>query len=242
MWLMATDEQGRIIVNSPEELLQQFAENDQLNRRVATLSYSMRKKHHAIAELEHTLNECRRAVIAMRAAHHSDRATGWRKAEEFLVALRDEMQMWLHLDERRYHAAWDSLVEAQEAAHRAARWLPDFEPAQRLEEHLAEVERIVFPKQHYFSPSMIVDESSVECSICHTRGGECDHIAGDIYDGEAAHRIIHNIVAAREVSMVESPASKRARAISFSGMDPLTGEASESLETTPSADNQSGAK
>jgi hypothetical protein len=49
-------------------------------------------------------------------------------------------------------------------------------------------------------------------------------VAGDIYAGEVAHRIIHDIEGVREISLVENPADKRARAMYYDGMDLLTGE------------------
>jgi len=39
--------------------------------------------------------------------------------------------------------------------------------------------------------------------------------------GEVAHRIIHDIEGVREISLVENPADKRARAMYYDGMDLL---------------------
>jgi hypothetical protein len=211
-------------VNTPEELLQHIATNYDSHRVVATLSYSVGKKTAALTETEHTLSECRRAVTGTRDIGLYELATSWRKAEEFVTALRDEIRMWILLGEHNFSAAWDTLVAAQSSAEQAARWLPSYGPAQHLTEHLAAVECVVFPKQRFISPSLIVSEADVECSICHKRGGECDHIAGDVYAGDVAHRIIHNIDGVREISFVDNPANKHARAMCCDDVDLLTGE------------------
>jgi hypothetical protein len=211
-------------VYTPEAALQELAADYEAYRIVATLSFSVRLKRAQLAGLEHTLSECVRAVAASRDAGRDELATRWREIEEFVRAERDGMRMWILLRENKFHAAWEALISAQSSAYWAARWLPTFEPGQQLEEQLEAIERVVFPRQKFFSPAMIINEADVECSICHARGGECDHIAGDIYAGEVANRIIHNITGVREVSLVDKPANKRARASYYGDMDLLTGE------------------
>ena len=212
------------MVNTPEEALSQFAASYEAYRLVATLSFSLRKKRLMLTEISHSLSECVRVVNAARSAGHDDNATQWRKIQEFLSAQQEEIKMWIFLAQKNFHAAWEALVRAQGAAHWAARWLPNFDPAQQLEEQLALIERVVFPKQQFFSPSMIIAEDDIECTVCHSRGSQCDHIAGEIYAGEVACRIIHNLKGLREISLVDNPANKYARAISYKDMDLLTGE------------------
>lgn len=222
--MIVRDPEGRPLVATPAEALCLMALEYHEYRFAANLSFSVRKKRAMLAGLEHTLSECNRAAAGSRFSGDPENATSWRQLAEFVQAQRDEMRMWIHLREQRFHDAWDALIVAQARAHRAARWLPEFEPAQHLREHLAEVERAVFPRQKYFSPSLIINEADVECSICAVRGGECDHIAGDVYAGEVASRIINNIEGIREVSIVDNPANKDARALSYGGVDLLTGE------------------
>jgi hypothetical protein len=210
------------MVNTPEEMLTGLAGEYDAYRLLATLASSMIKKRRTLAALEHTYRECVRAMKGTRAAGLGDEATEWRKVQEFAQAQRDEMRLWIALRQQRFHVAWDALVTAQYAAHWAARWLPEIEPAQHMEQHLAEVERTVFPKQQFLSPALIVDESQVECSLCHIFGGECEHIPGEIYAGEVAGRNLHRIVGIREISFVDNPANKRARAFRYDNMDLLT--------------------
>jgi hypothetical protein len=218
------DDQGRPLVNSPEEALRLLLDGYDFYRLHATLSFSVSRKRQQLTGIEHTLSECERAVAATKKAGKGRLASEWRKVTEFVRAQSHEVRMWLFLNDGEMHSAWEELMEAQGASHWAARWLPDFEPAQHLEGRLEEIERVIFPKQHYFSPSLIIDQSDVECTICHDRGGACEHIAGDIYDGEVAGNVIHNITGVREISIVDDPANKRARALYYEGIDLLTGE------------------
>lgn len=220
----AFDSNGRPLVNSPAEALLKILADYDVYRIHATLSFSVERKRAVLEELQHTLAECKRATSASRAASQGGLATEWRQVAEFVQAQRDELQMWLLVNDGKMHAAWEMLISAQGAAYRAARWLPDFEPAQHLQSHLADVERVLFPKQTFLSPSMIIEESDIECSICKSRGNVCDHIAGEVYDGEVAANIIHRVSGVREVSFVDEPANKRCRALSYGGMDLLTGE------------------
>jgi hypothetical protein len=210
-------------VNTPEEALAKLEEDYPWYRRIATFSFKPKLKEAALSEVDYSLAECKRAVDGSRRAHDEPAATSWRKIAEFIEAQHYELQMWLFLNDNSMHAAWDSLISGQTSAHWAARWLPEFEPAQHLDSHLAEVERIIFPKQQFLSPSLIIDEASVECSICHSVGHTCEHIAGELYSGEVAANIIHGIEGVREISFVDDPASKHARAFRYGNVDPLTG-------------------
>ena len=209
-------------MNTPDEMLSALAGEYAAYRLLATLTSSLSKKRRSLEALEHTYRECVRAVVGTRAAGRVEEASAWRRVQEFARAQRDEMRMWISLREQRFHAAWEALVSAQYAAHFAARWLPDFAPAQDIDEHLAAVERTIFPKQRFLSPGFISDESQAECTLCHAVAGECDHIPGEIYAGEVAARNIRGIVAMRELSLVDNPANKHARVFRYENMDTLT--------------------
>ncbi len=79
-------------------------------------------------------------------------------------------------------------------------------------EHLSALEKHIFPPQMFFSPGMIIKEA--RCSICDAEYGDCDHIAGKPYMGELCSRLILH-VDVEEVSLVDKPANKHARLISF---------------------------
>ena len=111
-----------------------------------------------------------RAVAGTKAAHKGALATEWRKVTEFVRAQSHELQMWLFLNDGEMHAAWGELMQAQSASRWAARWLPDVEPDQALDIRLNEIERVAFPKQMFFNPSMIINQKDVECTLCHKPG------------------------------------------------------------------------
>ncbi|HVR48056.1 MAG TPA: hypothetical protein VMT95_15605 [Candidatus Binatia bacterium] len=217
-------EENRPVVGTPEQALAKLAEDYPRYRRIATFAFKPKLKEAALSDIDYTLAQCKRAVEGSRKAHDESATTRWRKIAEFLEAQHYELRMWLFLNRNEMHAAWESLISGQTSAHWAARWLPEFEPAEHLNSHLADVERVIFPKQQFLSPSLIIDEGTVECSICHSVGHVCDHIAGEIYNGEVAANIIHGIEGVREVSFVDEPANKHARAFRYGNIDPLTGE------------------
>lgn len=210
------------VINTPEQALEFLTEAYAVHRYVATMTVTAQRTLADLSDYERLMREMERAIAQAREAGDTDAANRWRHAESFTQALRDELRMWLHLKEMDMHGAWTAFVAADSSARQAAMNLPDFEPAEKQQEHMGLVERVVFPPQRFFSPSFIVPETGVECSICGVRGGECAHIPGNTYGGEVAFRKVHDIEAVREVSLVNEPASKHARALTFGEMDLLT--------------------
>jgi len=223
------DKEGRLLVFSPSELLSKLLTTYEQHRRVATVSYELSIKEHVCVEYEHTLSECEKAVRGCQTSGRDEEACEWYAIKTYISGLLEEMRMWISVGASP-HKAWSSLISAQSDAFNASRWLPDFLPAQHLRSHLDDIERIAFPKQYYFSMGAIIDEATAECSICHALGDDCHHIAGKLYNGERANRIIHDIVSVREVSLVDIPANKRCRAYAFGSVDSLTGGAFEGIK------------
>jgi hypothetical protein len=157
--------------------------------------------------------------------------------EYMLKALASEMAMYLALKADDAGKAWNLLVDAQMAAkhavqsHKAAAHL-DREYIPRL--YL--LERLLFPRQVFFSVGMVVHES--QCSICDAVYGDCNHIKGEPYMGRLCARIIKR-AEHREVSIVTEPANKRCRVVSFTdddgtAIDPLSLlPANQASETPP---------
>ncbi|HEY5096360.1 MAG TPA: hypothetical protein VII69_14705, partial [Candidatus Eremiobacteraceae bacterium] len=125
-----------IPTDAPSVALQLIRAEHEVYRCLATYSFSSRRKRALLREIEHTFSECKRTVAGSQKAVDGALANDWRKIEEFVRAKCAEVLMWLLLDDDNIHAAWDALMEAQNAAYRAARWLSDFEPAQHLDDHL----------------------------------------------------------------------------------------------------------
>ena len=76
--------------------------------------------------------------------------------ECLLKGIRAEIMMWLLLKEEQADKAWDCLVDAQGFVADAVRADIGFSKLQPHIEHLAKVERTVFPPQTFFSAGMIV--------------------------------------------------------------------------------------
>jgi hypothetical protein len=127
-------------------------------------------------------------------------------------ALIEELKMIIALKEDRANDAWDNLIEAQDHVSTAIKAHDKFSYLEKYADKLSALEELLFPRQSFCSPGMIVRES--ECSICKQDYGECDHIKGIAYMGELCVRIIKK-AEFRELSLVKNPANKHARALHF---------------------------
>ena len=124
----------------------------------------------------------------------------------------NELKMWLFLKQDKPDEAWDRLVSAQMQATSAARAHDDFRHLEHRRHRLEIIEKIVFPPQVFVSVGAIVDQR--ECSICGKDYDECEHVAGKPYMGEFCC-VIFKDSHLDHVSIVETPADKRCRVISF---------------------------
>jgi hypothetical protein len=144
--------------------------------------------------------------------------------KSLFAAVAAELDLVLSFKESQPHAAWGALVEAQEEAAAAGRFWEALEEATvQYRQHLDQVEAVMFPKQLFFSPAFLFDESDVECMLCERPYSECDHIAGEPYDGEACRRKIKRIKECVEISIVDEPSAKYRRGFNVGGIDPITG-------------------
>jgi hypothetical protein len=130
-----------------------------------------------------------------------------------LNALEQELEMILALKNDNPDAAWSCLVSAQTFISTAMKAHTSFEYLHGYLGKLDAQEKIFFPPQTFCSPGLIVRKS--KCSICNSDYGECEHIKGTAYNGELCVRIIEQ-AELLEMSIVEEPANKHARAYSLS--------------------------
>lgn len=133
--------------------------------------------------------------------------------EKMVIALKSELKMIIELKNDNPDKAWDYLIEAQMATRVAMQSHPN--GANHLEGYvrkLSVLERLFFPNQLFFSIGLIALES--KCSICGSVYGECNHLIGKAYMGKYCYEIVTkgNL---EEVSIVDNPASKKCRAITF---------------------------
>jgi uncharacterized protein YutD len=123
-----------------------------------------------------------------------------------------EFEFYIEIKNDNPDAAWDNLIDAQQAAADAVK---SHEYGSYLEKYINKLymlEKILFPTMAFFSTGFIVKKSV--CSVCGTEYGECDHIKGKPYMGELCGRIIEE-ADLREVSVVFDPANKHCRVTSF---------------------------
>lgn len=133
--------------------------------------------------------------------------------EEMIIALTSELKMIIALKEDNPDEAWSYLIDAQMATRAAMQSHPN--GAVHLEGYvkkLAALEKLLFPYQIFFSTGLVATES--RCSICDNIYGECNHVIGKAYMGKQCYELVTN-ADLKEISIVESPASKKCRATTF---------------------------
>ncbi|ABD04785.1 hypothetical protein RPB_0073 [Rhodopseudomonas palustris HaA2] len=129
-----------------------------------------------------------------------------------LRMLISELKMWILLKQEEPDKAWDYLIEAQMAASDAARAHKGFTHVRERGKQLEDLERTIFPPQVFFSAGLIVRKQI--CTVCGSEYGTCGHIVGRPYWGEFCCIRVEDFEA-NHFSMVEDPADKRCRVITF---------------------------
>jgi len=128
-----------------------------------------------------------------------------------ISSLGSEIQMWLLLKSEEPEAAWDCLIEAQNAALSAGRAHPGFAHLDEHFQRLEAIEQLLFPPQVFMSSGLIVGRQT--CSICQADYEACDHVPGRPYWGRFCQIQSHDIQL-DHAAVVEHPADKRCRLIS----------------------------
>ncbi|PQJ08964.1 hypothetical protein CJD36_021380 [Flavipsychrobacter stenotrophus] len=132
------------------------------------------------------------------------------------IAIKEELKLIISLKEDNTDAAWVCLVNAQQLIETAVRIQPFH--GQNLMGYgnkLQGYETLLFPSMKFASRGCIV--GITECSICNQNFADCDHLKGYAYMGKICSEIIHEIIEIEEISLVDNPADKLCRILSFSG-------------------------
>lgn len=133
--------------------------------------------------------------------------------ENSLLSIQYELQMLVNIKEDKMNEAWGNLVNAQVTYGTVVSNYPfEFESDNGYLERLASYEKLLFPNLFFQSVGGIIKKS--HCSICEEKYGKCDHLKGKLYNGELCCRIISEIKL-EEVSLVDNPANKHCRVITF---------------------------
>lgn len=130
--------------------------------------------------------------------------------------VRSELLMWLLLKRDKPNEAWEQLVAAQMACLDATRADVGFTHCEQRLLDLQDLEDKVFPPQSFVSPGFISD--SLGCSICGQRYSSCEHLRGKPYMGQFCE-VIHRNPRGDHVALVDVPADKRCRVVSFKTAD-----------------------
>ena len=165
----------------------------------------------AVARLGELLNKVRQAKYKA----ITDQAEEWARLlllnEYITESFLEFGKMWIHIKNDEMDQAWDSLINAQMAVRHAllVRHDPELE---KHNERLHLIESMMFPPQLFVSPGLVIEDA--ECSVCGKEYGECGHVKGRVYMGELCARIIKKFTI-KEVSLVDEPADKHCRTLSF---------------------------
>ena len=166
-----------------------------------------------LSTLRQQASELKKRMVSIK---DEDAANAMLSFESMIDAVSHELRMWILLKEDDPDAAWDALVEAQGAARRAMHAHSFAAHLEGYVSHLHILETHLFPVQLFLSIGTLIKSS--RCSICDREYEECDHIAGRPYMGEMCGRIIEN-AHLQEVSIVDVPANKHARAFQMTDGD-----------------------
>lgn len=131
-------------------------------------------------------------------------------------AVRSELMMWILLKRDMPNEAWDRMVAAQMGCLDASRAHNGFADCERRLRDLERLEGQIFPPQTFVSAGFVAKR--LECSICGGRYSKCEHLRGKPYMGRFCE-VIHRDPRGDHVALVETPADKRCRVVSFKTKD-----------------------
>ncbi|NGM88745.1 hypothetical protein G5B35_15675 [Parapusillimonas sp. SGNA-6] len=159
---------------------------------------------------------------ATRIKHEAVRRSNENDANLFLGfecaigSVRAELMMWILLKQDMPNEAWDQLVAAQMGCIDATRAHIGFANCERRLSNLEQLEGQIFPPQTYMSAGLV--SNRLDCSTCRCRYSTCEHLRGKPYMGQFCE-VIHRDQRADHVALVETPADKRCRVVSFKTKD-----------------------
>ncbi|HDI3268953.1 TPA: SEC-C domain-containing protein [Vibrio cholerae] len=122
---------------------------------------------------------------------------------------RNVAYFWRCALQHEFYNAWCHLQDALDSLRQLKRFCSEIPlSAQFFERQLPSIED-VYPYSLFSSIGGFVEH--YECSICgkDMDSIECEHIKGELYDGDIAYAIIRNFTEIDHVSIVEKPADKR---------------------------------
>lgn len=157
-----------------------------------------------------TLENYRSHAEAQRAEDPANILLGFKSV---VSGLAEELNLYRLLKSEEPDRAWDALIRSQAGFDAALRAHNTFDYLRSKAERLRDLERYLFPPLSFLSAGMIVRRQ--ECSICEADYAACDHLAGRPYCGRFCYIVLKE-VEPNHVALVEEPANRHCRIVSFS--------------------------
>jgi hypothetical protein len=167
---------------SLEQLAKEYAAATAESKKFIFLARDTKLQADQITSLKKLKNRIKRFKYGAIGVGHENAANvlfHWQCALNGQISF---LEMWIELNRRKYYAAWNRLVEAQEYVAIALRAAEDDLGLPEFLEHLRLAERVLFPGYNVYNSWGVVI-SGGNCSICDAPFGTCPHIEGIIYAG-----------------------------------------------------------
>lgn len=167
----------------------------------------------AIKKLEELINRVKELKESYIQQENEPCANSLFTYELYIESIIYEISMLINIKKDNPTIAWEDLVKTQASIDAALRI--GFRSEDILKNHrrkLHHLEKLLFPPQMFTSMGFIVEES--RCSLCEDDYESCEHIGGMAYMGRMCVEIIEKSKL-KEISIVENPADKMCRVLSF---------------------------
>ena len=143
-------------------------------------------------------------------AEREEVLNGFYVLNRFIDMLSSYLDIWARISKKEFSASWNSLQDALDLLRQVKKFI-NWNTNQEVgffENQLLELERL-YPYNGFFSIGATVEW--FECSICgkDIDSFDCPHRKGELYQGQMAYAIAHNITELDHVAIVKRPKDKR---------------------------------
>lgn len=198
------------------ELIDHFNDGIKEAEKFLCLARSSPLQHEQCLVLDVLLYNVAKAKQIAVTSQNEDLANLFLGFECAIGAIRSEIMMYVLLKRDDANAAWDRLVAAQMGCLDAMRAHQGFSNCAKRLADLQDLERRFFPPQVFISAGFL--SIRLDCSICGQPTSQCNHLRGRPYMGQLCE-FIHRQPRGDHIALVEVPADKRCRVVSFKTRD-----------------------
>ena len=128
----------------------------------------------------------------------------------FVDMLSSYCDLWMKIIKMEFSSSWNSLQDARDQLRQVKKFSSrnTNQAISFFENQLLELEKL-YPYNVFCSVGITVER--FECSICgrDIDTFDCPHTRGELYQGQMAYGIAHNIIETDHVAMVKHPSDKR---------------------------------